>query len=119
MRHASVSQAVPRSELGVLVDAEQRLDRAIEDARAEARLLREAAEQRAAHAREELAIAVTVECERVEGAVQAEAAERIARIEADARALAARYGALRGAALDELAREIEERLVAMGTAEVP
>lgn len=102
-----------RSELALLVEAENRLDGAIAAARQSADEAREAARTRALVAASRLETQVELERARIASTIAAETAQRERAIEANAAAKLARYDGMRDEALVGVARRLAQRLVAI------
>ncbi|HEU0032567.1 MAG TPA: hypothetical protein VFQ53_18170 [Kofleriaceae bacterium] len=102
-----------RSDLATLVETEARLDAALSDARARGDAMREAARTAAAAAAASLDAELVAERDRLAAEIAQATRERIVAIEQAAVVDVARYDALTGIALDELAERLAQRLVAI------
>jgi len=111
VRTASPSPA--SSDLAALVDAEARLDRALADARASAQAVRDAARRRADDAAAVLDAEIEHERARLATEIAAATDAQLAAIADRTRAELARYETVRGDVLDDLARRLADRLVAV------
>ena len=105
--------------LHALVDAEAKLDRDLADARATADGMRAAARQRADSAAAALDGELELERARAIASIEAATAREIREIADDARTRGARYDAIRGEALAELARTLAARVIEIALAEAP
>jgi len=99
------------SDLAALVAAENRFDRLLEEARAEAAATLDAARQRVAAAASELAARIASEQARVAAEIDDFASAEIAAIAERTRLAVERYDAVHGPALDALADRIAALLV--------
>lgn len=107
------------SALTVLADTELRLDRAIADARDAAAAAIAEARRRAELASAAVAGEIERERARITAEIEATTEAQIGGLATQATAEAARFDALRGDALDAIARQLADRLAAIALDEGP
>jgi hypothetical protein len=101
---------MPASELATLVEAEQRLDAALGDARRHADSIRALANQRAATMVARVDESIAAERARIAADIAAATSARVREIEDRARAEVAHYDAVQGEHLDAIAATIATRI---------